>query len=129
MLRKWIWTIIALSQLVLGILFLLIPNVMLSSMGVVEWGEGLRYPLAMFSARLLVTSLLMLCFRRKLIGSIAAIDAMIAVQAIDLAAGIACGAVGVIAAGPAALPMVNAGMFILGLIWLRPNGKGALCHG
>jgi len=128
MVTSLIWAVIALSQLVLGVLFLAVPQVMLPSMGVEGWAQGLRYPLAMFSARLLVTGALMLLLRRRLQGNPLAIDAMIAVQAIDLVAGIVCGLTGIINVGAAAMPMVNAALFMIGLTWIRPVGKSLFRH-
>lgn len=115
-----IWTAIALSQIILGLLFLIVPGFMQTTMGVPDPGHGNQYPLAMFAARLLVMGMVMAATWRHVSQQGPWIWGMIAIQLIDLAAGMVYSALGVVAWRAALFPMVNAALFSLLLVWLKP---------
>lgn len=117
----FVCTLIAVSQLALGGLYLFAPQSFVAWQGLTPVAADAGYPLAMLAARFLVYGLGMLAIAREPQRYRVWLDGMIAIQAIDLAAGLLFTARGIVAAGDAAVPMINAALFIALMVWVRPR--------
>jgi|GEM_PF-687392 len=116
-------TIIAISQLVLGVAFLFFPSFMYTLMGIQIPTQGVNYILGMLSARLLVYGVAMFIIQSDLPRHRLWLDGMIMIQAIDLAAGLYYAGIGAVPFADAAFPMANATIFLIALAVLRPASK------
>lgn len=132
--------LIGLSQLVLGALYLAAPAGFVAWQGLSPIAADTGYPLAMLSARFLVYGIGMFVIARDPARNAFWLFGMVAIQLIDLAAGIGYVAAGAVRLADAALPMVNATVFAgllggLGGAALRvaepahPSRRGALGAG
>jgi len=118
---KVLLVIIGVVQIILGLFYLFMPLQFLVTNGHSLPAPDIAYPLAMLAARFLAYGLGMFVIARNPLQHIFWINNMIFIQAIDLAAGIFYTATGVIAWQYAALPMINATIFII-LLWVwRPK--------
>lgn len=117
--------VVGLSQLALAALYLFAPIRFVTWQGLTPPAADACYPLAMLGARFLVYGVGMFILatdpRRHLFWA----RGMIVIQLLDLAAGAVYVATGAVAAGDAALPMVNASLFAAALALTLP---GALRH-
>ncbi len=109
--------VIAASQLVLGVLMLLAPGPFFAWMGLTVPPTDNQYILGMLSARFLAYGVGMIALARAQTPDRFWILNMVAIQLIDLAAGLYYVASGVIGLGVAAFPMTNATIFAV-LLWL-----------
>lgn len=116
-------TVVALSQLVLGVLFLAAPHVMYGAMGLPQSAPGFNYVSAMLAARLLAYGLILLRISHDLPRHRLWLDGMMMIQAIDLAAGLFYSSLGDVAWASSAFPMINATLFLLGLALVRPKAS------
>lgn len=120
--------IIGISQLALGALYIAAPGWFIAWQGLTPIAPDQGYPLAMLAARFLVYGVGMFVIARDPARHAFWLFGMVAIQAIDLAAGIGYVSTGVVAFEHAALPMFNATLFILalgglGLSALRPGSN------
>lgn len=116
--------IVGAIQVVLGILYLLLPGVLLASMGHSIPAPDLQYPLAMLASRFIAYGAALLIIARNPAEHALWIDIMILIQGIDLAAGVFYTAVGVVDLSLSAFPMFNATWIILLLWWWHPKRMG-----
>lgn len=119
----FVCSLIAVSQLALGALYLFAPQVFIAWQGLTPVAADIGYPLAMLAARFLVYGIGMLIIARDPQRHGVWLDGMIAIQAIDLAAGLAYTARGIVPVADAAVPMINAALFIALMLWVRPRGS------
>ena len=109
--------VVGVAQIMLGLLYLIMPNSMLHWMGHSTVANDIAYPFGMLSSRFLVYGSLLLLAARNPAENRLLILGMIWIQIIDLAVGLfytAHGAVGIALSG---FPMFNAA-FIALLLWL-----------
>ena len=117
---RMICTIIALSQLALGAIYLVAPGAFIAWQGLTPIAPDTGYPLAMLAGRFLVYGVGMLMIAREPVKYRLWLDGMIAIQLVDLLAGLAYVSAGIVPLGVAAFPMFDAALFIALLIWVRP---------
>ena len=108
--------IIGLSQLVLGGLYLAAPLWFVAWQGLTPPAPDAAYPLAMLGARFLVYGFGMFVIARDPVRHIFWARGMIAIQVIDLAAGLWVVFSGIVALEAALLPIVNAAIFAIAQI-------------
>lgn len=114
--------IIGAVQIVLGVLALFFPAFFIeTAMGLAAMSPDMGYPLGMLASRLLVFGVGMFIVAKNPIKHLLLIDGMIAVQILDLLAGIFYVATGVVAFSAAAFPMFNATLFIVLLSLWKPK--------
>ncbi len=109
--------VIGLSQIVLAALYFAIPAGFFAWQGLTLPAADAGYPLAMLAARFLVYGIGMFHIARDPAGNLFWARGMVAIQVIDLMAGAAYLAAGLITPTTAILPMVNAALFALALHW------------
>lgn len=114
--------VIGLSQIVLAALYFAVPAGFVAWQGLTPPAPDAGYPLAMLAARFLVYGIGMFVIARNPAGNLFWARGMVAIQLLDLAAGAAYLAMGIISPATALLPMVNAAIFALALhlALLRP---------
>ncbi len=122
---KVLSAVIGIVQIILGLGFLFAPTLMLGSMDITAPVADIDYILAMLAARFLVYGTGMFIILRDPLRHRFWIDGMIAIQAIDLAAGIFYTASGIIGIGTSGLAMFNAALFIILLLLWRPRSGQA----
>ena len=110
---------IGVVQLVLGALYLFAPQFFVAWQGLSEIGQDINYPLAMLAGRFLVYGVGMFVIASDPVRYRIWADGMIAIQMIDLAAGLFYTGMGVVLIEHSGLPMFNATLFIVGLTLLR----------
>lgn len=124
--------VVGISQLALGALYLTAPGWFISWQGLTPIAADTGYPLAMLAARFLVYGFGMFVIARDPARHVFWLFGMVAIQVIDLAAGLGYVAAGTVAFADAAVPMLNATVFMialgaLGLATLWPGSRtGAL---
>lgn len=109
--------VIGLSQIVLAALYFAVPAGFVAWQGLTPPAADAGYPLAMLAARFLVYGVGMFRIARDPAGNLFWARGMVAIQLIDLAAGAAYVAAGIVAPSAAAVPMVNAALFAAALHW------------
>lgn len=114
-------SVIAASQIILGLLFLCDPAAMFQILGVTAPAVGVHYVLGMLAARFLVYGGIMLFILRDLQQNRLWLDGMMAIQAIDLIAGLHYTATGAVSLGGSAFPMANASLFLVALAFSRSS--------
>ncbi|HMS95131.1 MAG TPA: hypothetical protein PKA03_07905 [Tabrizicola sp.] len=107
--------VIGLSQIVLAALSLAVPAGFVTWQGLTPPAADAGYPLAMLAARFLVYGIGMFHIARGPEGNLFWARGMVAIQAIDFAAGATFLAMGVITPATALLPMINSAIFALAL--------------
>lgn len=113
--------LIGIAQLVLGVLFLFVPQALMGWMGLTVPAADAGYILGMLAARFIAYGLGMFWCARAPEQNLFWINNMILVQVIDLAAGVYYTATSVVDIASTAFPMFNAALFII-LLWLwRPK--------
>ena len=110
---------IGVVQLVLAAMYLFAPQFFVAWQGLSEIGQDINYPLAMLAGRFLVYGIGMFVIASDPVRYRIWADGMILIQAVDLAAGLFYTATGVVAPEHSAFPMIDAALFIIGLVWLR----------
>jgi len=108
-------------QLVLGALYLFAPQFFVAWQGLSQIGQDINYPLAMLAGRFLVYGVGMFVIASDPVRYRIWADGMIAIQVIDLAAGLFYTGTGVVSLEQSGFPMFNATLFIIGLSLLRRN--------
>jgi len=122
-LKAVLW-IVAVSQLVLGVLTLLAPATFFGWMGLTIPPENNQYMLGMLAARFIAYGLGMAWLARMRTPDRFWIRNMVLVQLIDFAVGAFYLANGTISVAVAAFPMFNAALFA-SLLWLWGGRKDA----
>jgi hypothetical protein len=117
--------VIGAVQLILGVLYLLVPMQFLALMGHSVPAADVAYPLGMLAARFLAYGAGMFYVARAPEKQHFWIDNMIFIQAMDLAVGVYYTATGVIGIELSRLPMFNATLFIILLTLWRPRSTPA----
>lgn len=107
--------LIGLSQIALAVLYFAVPAGFVAWQGLTPPAPDAGYPLAMLAARFLVYGIGMFHIARDPAGNLFWARGMVAIQLIDLVAGAAYLATGIITPATALLPMINAALFALGL--------------
>lgn len=118
---KIVLIVIGVVQLVLGLLYLVIPFQFLTTMGHTTPQTDIAYPLGMLAARFLAYGVGMFFIARDPEKNRFWINNMIFVQAVDLAVGIFYTATGVVSLSLSGFPIFNATLFILLLTLWRPK--------
>lgn len=113
--------IVGIIQIVLGLLYLLIPLPLLGMLGHAGAQPDLAYPLGMLASRFLAYGIGMFYIARDPAKNLFWINNMIFIQAIDLAVGVFYTATGVIPIQDSAFPMFNATWIIILLALWRPK--------
>lgn len=103
-------------QIVLGLVYLVMPNGMLQWMGHSAVADDIAYPLGMLSARFLVYGVLLLLAARKPVEHRLLVLGMVWIQLIDLGVGAYYTLLGVVGLSLSAFPMFNA-IVIAILLW------------
>ena len=111
--------VVGLSQIVLGMLYLFAPLWFIGWQGLVVPDAQISYPLAMLAARFVIYGVGMFVIARNPAENRFWLDGMIAIQGIDLAAGVYYTASGIIPFADTMIPMVNATAFIILMLWVR----------
>lgn len=109
--------VVGVVQLVLGLLYLLMPNNLLHWMGHSAVANDIAYPLGMLSSRFLVYGYLLLLASKSPADNRMLILGMMWIQVIDLAVGVFYTLQGTIGIALSGFPMFNAAVFAL-LLWL-----------
>ncbi|GJM42541.1 MAG: hypothetical protein DHS20C20_28230 [Ardenticatenaceae bacterium] len=118
--------LIGVVQLVLGLLYLLVPMQLLALMGHTVPAADIAYPLGMLAARFLAYGVGMFFIARAPEKHLFWINNMIFIQAVDLAVGIFYTATGVVGLALSGFPMFNAAVFIILLTLWRPKAATAV---
>lgn len=114
--------IIGIVQIILGSLALFFPAFFIkTAMGLTAITADIGYPLGMLASRLLVVGAGMFIVARNPKKYLLIIDGMIAIQVIDLVAGLFYTGTGIVALEASAFPMFNATLFIILLSLWRPK--------
>jgi len=117
----WLLRIIGSLQLLLGLLYMFVPERLLSFMGHSTPPADLDYPLAMLAARFIGYGLAFWVISHRPAQYRLWINNMILIQGIDLAAGLFYTLTGTVKLSLSGFPMFNA-VWILGLLLLwRPR--------
>ena len=116
---------IGIAQIVLGVLSLFFPAFFIeTAMKLTAVSPDMGYALGMLASRFFVFGVLLFVAAKNPPKHLLLIDAMIAVQSIDLLAGIAYTSLKIVPFSAAALPMFDAAIFIVLLTWWRPRPAG-----
>ena len=115
--------VIGIVQLILGVLYLVMPIQFLSLMGHTAPANDVAYPLGMLAARFLAYGAGMLFIARKPQEYKFWVNNMILVQAIDLAVGLFYTITGNVTLMMSGFPMFNATVFIVLLVLWRPKTR------
>ena len=109
--------VVGVVQLVLGLMYLLMPNGILHWMGHSAIADDIAYPLGMLSSRFLVYGSLLLLASRSPEDNRMLILGMMWIQVIDLAVGVYYTMQGTVGIAISGFPMFNATVIAL-LLWL-----------
>jgi len=110
---QYVCYLIGISQIVLGGLYLFAPSFFIGWQDLSIPAHDMNYPLAMLAGRFLVYGVGMFVIARKPTENRFWLNGMIAIQAIDLAAGVFYTTIGVVSFESSMVPMVNAALFIV----------------
>ena len=113
---KWLLNVIGLIQIVLGLLYLFTPDWLLAVMGHSLPERDLHYPLAMLAARFLGIGIALMVFSRNPQQARSWMQAMVGIQAVDLAAGLFFTLTGGVHLQLSGFPMFNA-IWMIWLLW------------
>jgi hypothetical protein len=120
--------LIGVVQLILGLLYLLVPLQFLALLGHSVPQADIAYPLGMLAARFLAYGVGMFFIARAPEKHLFWINNMILIQAVDLAVGIFYSVTGIVGLGLSGFPMFNATLFIILLTLWRPKTATAVPH-
>lgn len=113
---KFLLYVLASVQIVLGVFYLCAPEVLLGWMGHSSVAPDIGYPLAMLAARFLVYGVLLLVAASNPSAHGLLLNGMVAIQLIDLLAGVVYTASGEVSLALSGFPMFNAALFAV-LLW------------
>lgn len=117
----WLLRIIGVLQLVLGVLYLFLPDVFLLSMGHSVPKADIHYPLAMLASRFIAYGIALIYISSTPEKFTLWIFVMLLIQSIDLAAGIFYTMVHIVPLSLSGFPMFNASLIIILLLLWRPK--------
>ncbi len=120
-----ICTLIGISQLALGGLYLFAPAFFINWQGLDPIPADTAYPLAMLAGRFLVYGIGMFVIARNPQQNMFWLNGMVAIQVIDLLAGIFYVGTGVVPLEVATIAMFDAALFIALLLYVRASQQGA----
>jgi len=112
----WLLRVVGAIQIFLGVLYLFVPSLMLSSMGHSSVEADIYYPLAMLASRFIAYGVAFIYISNHLEGYKLWAVIMVLIQAIDLMAGIFYTATGVVSLELSGFPMFNATWIIVLLL-------------
>lgn len=115
--------VIGVSQIILGGLYLFAPTYFIEWQNMQAPASSIHYILAMFSARLFVYGVGMFIIAQNATKYRIWLDGMIAIQLIDLLAGVYFTTCNVVLLADSFVPMFNASFFIILMLWLRRYAK------
>lgn len=118
---KFVCYLIAASQIALGALYLILPVSFVSWQGLSPIQADIGYPLAMLAGRFFIYGFGMIKIASQPQKYRIWLDGMIAIQLIDLAAGMFYVGASIVALADAVIPMTNAAIFIALMVWVRPR--------
>ena len=122
---KGLCYLIGLGQLVLGALYLFMPQAFIAWQGLSAIGADIGYPLTMLAGRFFVYGIGMFVIAQDAVKNRFWLFGMIAIQAFDLAGGLYYTLSGIVALEHSAFPMFNATWIILALFLLRQSTEQA----
>ncbi|OUR79066.1 hypothetical protein A9Q83_05655 [Alphaproteobacteria bacterium 46_93_T64] len=125
---KVVCYIIGVSQIVLAALYLFAPSFFIEWQGLNVPAKDMNYPIAMFAARLLVYGVGMFVIAQEPVENRFWLNGMIAIQVIDLVAGIFYTTTGVVAFESSSVPMFNAALFIALMVVFRNPTANKVSH-
>lgn len=125
---QYVCYLVGISQIVLGGLYLFAPSFFIGWQGLNIPAQDMNYPLAMFAARLLVYGVGMFVIARQPSENRFWLNGMIAIQMIDLAAGIFYTIIGVVSLESSMVPMFNAALFIVLMTVFRVPADQKAAH-
>lgn len=114
---KVLLLVVGIVQIVLGLLYMLMPNATLHWMGHSTVADDIAYPLGMLSSRFIVYGALLLLASRSPAEHRLLIVGMVWIQIIDLAVGLYFTLQGTVGIALSGFPMFNATVIAL-LLWL-----------
>jgi len=117
--------LIGISQLVLGALHLFIPVAFLEMQGHGVLSADIGYPMGMLAARFFVYGVGMFYIARQPLKNIFWLEGMIAIQLIDLAAGLYYTGTGIVDISHSGVAMFNATFFIVIMLAYRAGIKSS----
>jgi len=120
--------IIAFSQFALGGLYLFAPQFFIAVQGLTPISADIGYPLGMLAGRFLVYGVGMVLIAGEPVKYRVWLDGMIAIQAVDLAAGLYYTLGGVVGLDVSGIAMFDAALFIGLLAWIRPAADAAVAQ-
>ena len=120
--------IIAVSQFILGGLYLFAPQFFIAIQGFAPINAEIGYPLGMLAGRFLVYGVGMVLIAREPVKYRVWLDGMIAIQAVDLAVGLYYTITGVVGPDISGIAMFDAALFIGLLLWIRPADDAVPAH-
>lgn len=124
--RRIVLLLIAISQLVLGALTLLAPGFFISTMGLGTPPADSFYLIGMLAARFLAFGVALIVLARRQHVDALWLQAMLAIQLIDLGVGMYYTAIGVLPLTVSAFPMFNAVLFSGLLLGIRRQQQPAM---
>ena len=119
----YLMRVVGAIQLVLGVLYLVVPHRLLAWMGHSAVAPDIAYPLGMLSSRFLVYGALMIVAAREPARNRLLIMGMVAMQLIDLAVGMVYMLDGTVTWSLSAFPMFDAVWIAALLWWWRPVNR------
>ncbi len=122
---KIVCYIIAISQFILGALYLFAPQFFIAVQGLTPITADIGYPLGMLAGRFLVYGVGMILIAREPERYRVWLDGMIAIQAVDLLAGLYYTFSGAVTLEVSGIAMFDAALFIGLLLWIRPSNDAA----
>jgi len=125
---QYVCYLVGISQIVLGGLYLFAPSFFVGWQGLNIPAQDMNYPLAMFAARFLVYGVGMFVIARQPSENRFWLNGMIAIQMIDLAAGIFYTIIGVVSFESSMVPMFNAALFIVLMTVFRVPADQKAAH-
>lgn len=117
----WLLRIVGAIQIILGVLYLLVPDFLLHAMGHSIPAADLHYPLAMLAARFIGYGIALFVISSAPAQHQLWIRFMVLIQLIDLAAGVFYTATGVVSLSLSGFPMFNAVWIIVLMLLWRPK--------
>ena len=116
---KGLCYVIGVGQLVLGLVYLLMPQAFIAWQGLSAIGADIGYPFSMLAGRFIVYGVGMFIIANDPEKNRFWLYGMVAIQAFDLAGGLFYTLSGTVALAHSAFPMFNATWIMVGLFLLR----------
>ena len=120
----WLLRVVGGVQIILGILYLFVPDYFLAAMGHSVPAPDIHYPLGMLAARFIAYGIALLYISNTPVQNRLWIYVMILIQVIDLTVGVSFTVRGIVPLTLSGFPMFNAVWIITLLIMWRPKAAG-----